>query len=617
MVNLKTACNSINRELMESDAKNYQIMDSWEEESRDKSTNISSALNIIEFILSTDPQEDLSENDTINTRTQQLSATICQPEIKPTETSEKDSRSTDKNRQPGSSHECTTEAKDRNIDQETVQRGLGRRGSSDSRAETVVSGGISRSITDSKNGTQNTENIDLNEIRKMDKDSIEGKMRQSADVPSEISGSDGIFTTEQSRNSDHGRSLESIGTPDTRSISVVTAATPDDEEEILMRNSRMKKSSSTHQEDDKRIKKGGKGKDWFKKSKDTDNQISTSDHRSISKGQKKISKTTTTNTDTKGQTETQAEPSETQSPSWNLTIDNNTDRAEQTSTTPPTATPRSTSTKESIRTNSESKPKTQKTNGKERKDTEESNRFTERAITLLQNLGVIQSTSKLDLYQDKRVVCVANVLNNVDTASKIDFLAGLVIGVSMDNDTKLIQIQNEMLNLKADLKKMDESHRRLIENQREQLSLITSLISNLKIMTERGGKKDQNESNERVSMIKTKLKEEKIKKTRFDPLMEAQGIDKNIPDLYRHAGNTLENDVQVKSEILNSYNESNATRLIPKKVSSTMRSLVAVINNSNLSQSTKQSYINELKHCKSDEEVSELMDMFNEDINNC
>nr|AWD84960.1 phosphoprotein [Human respirovirus 3] len=602
---------------MESDAKNYQIMDSWEEESRDKSTNISSALNIIEFILSTDPQEDLSENDTINTRTQQLSATICQPEIKPTETSEKDSRSTDKNRQSGSSHECTTEAKDRNIDQETVQRGPGRRGSSDSRAETVVSRGISRSITDSKNGTQNTENIDLNEIRKMDKDSIEGKMRQSADVPSEISGSDGIFTTEQSRNSDHGRSLESIGTPDTRSISVVTAATPDDEEEILMRNSRMKKSSSTHQEDDKRIKKGGKGKDWFKKSKDTDNQTSTSDHRSISKGQKKISKTTTTNTDTKGQTETQTEPSETQSPSWNLTIDNNTDRAEQTSTAPPTATPRSTSTKESIRTNSESKPKTQKTNGKERKDTEESNRFTERAITLLQNLGVIQSTSKLDLYQDKRVVCVANVLNNVDTASKIDFLAGLVIGVSMDNDTKLIQIQNEMLNLKADLKKMDESHRRLIENQREQLSLITSLISNLKIMTERGGKKDQNESNERVSMIKTKLKEEKIKKTRFDPLMEAQGIDKNIPDLYRHAGNTLENDVQVKSEILSSYNESNATRLIPKKVSSTMRSLVAVINNSNLSQSTKQSYINELKHCKSDEEVSELMDMFNEDVNNC
>nr|ARB07451.1 phosphoprotein [Human respirovirus 3] len=602
---------------MESDAKNYQIMDSWEEESRDKSTNISSALNIIEFILSTDPQEDLSGNDTINTRTQQLSATICQPEIKPTETSKKDSGSTDKNRQSGSSHEYTTEAKDRNIDQETVQRGPGRRGSSDSRAEAVVSGGISRSITDSKNGTQNTENIDLNEIGKMDKDSIEGKMRQSTDVPSEISGSDGIFTTEQSRNSDHGRSLESISTPDTRSISVVTAATPDDEEEILMRNSRMKKSSATHQEDDKRIKKGGKRKDWFKKSKDTDNQISTSDHRTTSKGQKKISKTTTTNTDTKGQTETQTEPSETQPLSWNLTIDNNTDRAEQTSTTPPTATPRSTSTKESIRTNSESKPKTQKTNGKEKKDTEESNRFTERAITLLQNLGVIQSTSKLDLYQDKRVVCVANVLNNVDTASKIDFLAGLVIGVSMDNDTKLIQIQNEMLNLKADLKKMDESHRRLIENQREQLSLITSLISNLKIMTERGGKKDQNESNERVSMIKTKLKEEKIKKTRFDPLMEAQGIDKNIPDLYRHAGNTLENDLQVKSEILSSYNESNATRLIPKKVSSTMRSLVAVINNSNLSQSTKQSYINELKHCKSDEEVSELMDMFNEDVNNC
>nr|AGT75219.1 phosphoprotein [Human respirovirus 3] len=602
---------------MESDAKNYQIMDSWEEESRDKSTNISSALNIIEFILSTDPQEDLSENDTINTRTQQLSATICQPEIKPTETSKKDSGSTDKNRQSGSSHEYTTEAKDRNIDQETVQRGPGRRGSSDSRAEAVVSGGISRSITDSKNGTQNTENIDLNEIGKMDKDSIEGKMRQSADVPSEISGSDGIFTTEQSRNSDYGRSLESISTSDTRSISVVTAATPDDEEEILMRNSRMKKSSVTHQEDDKRIKKGGKGKDWFKKSKDTDNQISTSDHRTTSKGQKKISKTTTTNTDTKGQTEIQTESSETQPLSWNLTIDNNTDRAEQTSTTPPTATPRSTNTKESIRTNSESKPKTQKTNGKERKDTEESNRFTERAITLLQNLGVIQSTSKLDLYQDKRVVCVANVLNNVDTASKIDFLAGLVIGVSMDNDTKLIQIQNEMLNLKADLKKMDESHRRLIENQREQLSLITSLISNLKIMTERGGKKDQNESNERVSMIKTKLKEEKIKKTRFDPLMEAQGIDKNIPDLYRHAGNTLENDLQVKSEILSSYNESNATRLIPKKVSSTMRSLVAVINNSNLSQSTKQSYINELKHCKSDEEVSELMDMFNEDVNNC
>nr|WOW96572.1 W protein [Human respirovirus 3] len=253
---------------MENDAKNYQIMDSWEEESRDKSTNISSALNIIEFILSTDPQEDISENDTINTRTQQLSATICQPEIKPTETSQKDSGSIDKNRQSGSSHECATEAKDRNIDQETVQRGPGRRSSSDSRAETMVSGGISRSITDSKNGTQNTEDIDLNEIRKMDKNTIEGKMRQSADVSSEISGSDVIPTTEQSRNSDHGRSLESISTPDTRSISVITAATPDDEEEILMKNSRMKKSSSTHQEDDKRIKKGGeKGKTGLRNQK--------------------------------------------------------------------------------------------------------------------------------------------------------------------------------------------------------------------------------------------------------------------------------------------------------------------------------------------------------------
>lgn len=161
---------------------------------------------------------------------------------------------------------------------------------------------------------------------------------------------------------------------------------------------------------------------------------------------------------------------------------------------------------------------------------------------------------------------------------------------------------------------MDESHRRLIENQKEQLSLITSLISNLKIMTERGGKKDQVETSGRTPMIKTKMKEEKIRKVKFDPLMETQGIEKNVPDLYRSTEKAPESDVQIKSEISRLSDESNATRLIPKRISSTMRSLIIIINNSSLSSKAKQSYINELKLCKSDEEVSELMDMFNEDI---
>nr|ACA24948.1 phosphoprotein P [Swine parainfluenza virus 3] len=593
---------------MEDNVQNNQIMDSWEEGSGDKSSDISSALDIIEFILNTDSQENTADSNEINTGATRLSTTIYQLESKTTETSKENSGPANKNRQFGASHERATETKDRNVNQKTVQGGYRRGSSPDSRTETMVTRGISRSSPDPNNGTQIQEDIDYNEVGEMDKDSTKREMRQFKDVPVKVSGSDAIPPTKQDGDGDDGRGLESISTSDSGYTSIVTAATLDDEEELLMKNNRPRKYQSTPQNSDKGIKKGSG------RPKDTDKQSPILDYELNSKGSKKSQKILKASTNTGEPTRSQSGSQGKRITSWNILNSESGNRAESTNQTHQTSISGQNHTMGPSRTTSEPRTKTQKTDGKEREDTEKSTRFTERAITLLQNLGVIQSAAKLDLYQDKRVVCVANVLNNADTASKIDFLAGLMIGVSMDHDVKLNQIQNEILSLKTDLKKMDESHRRLIENQKEQLSLITSLISNLKIMTERGGKKDQPEPSGRTSMIKTKAKEERIKKVRFDPLMETQGIEKNIPDLYRSIEKTPENDTQIKSEINRLNDESNATRLVPRRISSTMRSLIIIINNSNLSSKAKQSYINELKLCKSDEEVSELMDMFNEDV---
>nr|BBM60785.1 phosphoprotein [Respirovirus bovis] len=597
---------------MEDNVQNNQIMDSWEERPGDKSSDISSALDIIEFILSTDPQESAVSDNENGTGVTRLSTTIHRPDPQSTKTGEENSGSTNEDRQLGTSYKYTAETKDRVVNQEAIQ-GRNRRGSSsDSRTETMVIRRITGGSSDPDNGTEIQENLDYNETREVDKNPTKGKVRQLENVPVKVSRSDAIPPAKSDGNSDDGGSLESISTPNPRHTSLVTTATPDDEEELISKNKRSKRHQPTTQRDNKEIKKGGEEEIW--KQADIDHQSSRLDYEPDFKGSKRNQRTLKTGTDAGEPTRIQNGSQRKRITSWNIINNKSSNREEQTVRNPQRSVHGQKQTMVSDRSAPEQQVKAQKTNGEERKDTEESTQFTERAITLLQSLGVIQSAAKLDLYQDKRVVCVANVLNNADTASKIDFLAGLMIGVSMDQDNRLNQIQNEIIDLKTDLKKMDESHRRLIENQKEQLSLITSLISNLKIMTERGGKKDQVETSGRTPMIKTKMKEEKIRKVKFDPLMETQGIEKNVPDLYRSIEKAPESDVQIKSEISRLSDESNATRLIPKRISSTMRSLIIIINNSSLSSKAKQSYINELKLCKSDEEVSELMDMFNEDI---
>lgn len=597
---------------MENNVQNNQVMDSWEEGSGDKSSNISSALNIIEFILSTDPQEGTTINTGTNTGVTKLSTTIHQLDPKTTETSEENSGSTNENSQSGTSYQCSTETKDRNINQEIIQ-GRDRRGSSpDCRTETMVVGRIPGSSSDPNNGAKIQENSDYNEIRKVDTDSLEREVRQPENVSAEISRSDAISSTKPDGNSNDGRGLESISTSNPRNTSIVTTATPRDEEELLMKNKKSRRHQPATQVDNERIKK--RGEDGSGRQTDINTQPPTLDNESDHKGSRKNPRISKINTGTEEPTRSQIGSQGNKTASWNTINNKNNNWEEQATRNSQRSAQGQRQPMGPNRPTPEQRVKTKKTKEEERKDTEESTQFTERAITLLQNLGVIQSAAKLDLYQDKRVVCVANVLNNADTASKIDFLAGLMIGISMDHDNKLNQIQNEILVLKNDLKKMDESHRRLIENQKEQLSLITSLISNLKIMTERGGKKEQAEANGRIPMIKTKTKEEKTKKVRFDPLMETQGIGKNIPDLYRSIDDTTESDIQIRSGTNGLNSESNATRLVPKRISSTMRSLIVVINNSNLSSGIKQSYINELRLCKSDEEISELMEMFNEDI---
>nr|WGO82089.1 W protein [Wild boar parainfluenza virus 3] len=242
---------------MEDNVQNNQIMDSWEEGSGDKSSDISSALDIIEFILNTDSQENTADSNEINTGATRLSTTIYQLESKTTETSKENSGPANKNRQFGASHERATETKDRNVNQKTVQGGYRRGSSPDSRTETMVTRGISRSSPDPNNGTQIQEDIDYNEVGEMDKDSTKREMRQFKDVPVKVSGSDAIPPTKQDGDGDDGRGLESISTSDSGYTSIVTAATLDDEEELLMKNNRPRKYQSTPQNSDKGIKKGG------------------------------------------------------------------------------------------------------------------------------------------------------------------------------------------------------------------------------------------------------------------------------------------------------------------------------------------------------------------------
>nr|WNS50112.1 phosphoprotein [Ovine parainfluenza virus 3] len=624
---------------MDNNVEDNKIMDSWEERAENRSADISSALDIIEFILSNDTQENANIENRIGTGEVDLSATIPYTKFQTTEPYKKDSRSSDKNRWSRTSHKYTTKTESGDVDQEVVQRRDRRGSSTDNRIEIMGIGRLPGSIADLEHGSQIQENTDHDEVREVDKDPLEREIRQLEDVPIKISGGDTIPSAEQGGDNNDGGSLEFVSAPYSRGADVITTATPSDEEELLAKNTRQRKNPSEYQQDNQEIKKGKREEKKWSKGERREGQQRREEGEKRERGEK---------TET-GRGIEPMPPLAIQSPQIGASRENQTVSESQTRRTDPTKTTsgnqrerptpldpctkgqhtqahRSShgaqrSTGDQSRTprpkasTQGSQTESRKKSGEEKKNTEESTQYTEKAITLLQSLGVIQSAAKLDLYQDKRIVYAANVLNNVDIASKIDFLAGLMIGVSIDNDSKLNQIQNEIMDLKNELKRVDESHRRLIENQKEQLSLIISLISNLKIITERGGRKDQAELSDRMPMVRTKTKEEKAKKVRFDPLMESQGDDRNIPDLYRNTEKIPENDQQIRSDIHLSNNDSNATRLVPKRTNNTMRSLAIIINNSNLSATSKQSYINELKLCKSDEEVSELMELFNEDIN--
>nr|AXA98669.1 phosphoprotein [Caprine parainfluenza virus 3] len=624
---------------MDNNAEDNKIMDSWEERAENRSADISSALDIIEFILNNDTQENANIENRIETGEVDLSATIPYTKFQTTEPYKKDSRSTDKNRWSRTSHKYTTKTESGDVDQEVVQRRDRRGSSTDNRIEIMGIGRLPRGIADPEHGSQIQENTDHDEVRKVDKDPLEREIRQLEDVPIKISGGDTIPSAEQGGDSNDGGSLEFVSAPYSRGADVITIATPSDEEELLAKNTRQRKNPPEYQQDNQEIKKGKREEKKWSKGERREGQ----QRREEGEKREREEKIET------GRGIDPVPPLAIQSPQIGASRENQTVSESQTKRTDPTKTTggnqrerptpldpctkgqhtqahrlshgaqRSTGDQSGTFrpkvSTQESQVESRKKSGEEKKNTEESTQYTEKAITLLQSLGVIQSAAKLDLYQDKRIVYAANVLNNVDIASKIDFLAGLMIGVSIDNDNKLNQIQNEIMDLKNDLKRVDESHRRLIENQKEQLSLIISLISNLKIITERGGRKDQTELSDRMPMVRTKTKEEKAKKVRFDPLMESQGDDRNIPDLYRNTEKAPENDQQIRSDIHLSNNDSNATRLVPKRTNNTMRSLAIIINNSNLSATSKQSYINELKLCKSDEEVSELMELFNEDIN--
>nr|WHS26631.1 W protein [Respirovirus bovis] len=242
---------------MEDNVQNNQIMDSWEERSGDKSSDISSALDIIEFILSTDPQESAVSDNENGAGVTRLSTTIHRPDPKSTKTGEENSGSTNEDRQLGTSYKCTAETKDRVVNQEAIQ-GRNRRGSSsDSRTETMVIRRITRGSSDPDNGTEIQENLDYNETREVDKNPTKGKVRQLENVPVKVPRSDAIPPAKSDGNSDDGGSLESISTPNPRHTSLVTTATPDDEEELLSKNKRSKRHQLTNQRDNKEIKKGG------------------------------------------------------------------------------------------------------------------------------------------------------------------------------------------------------------------------------------------------------------------------------------------------------------------------------------------------------------------------
>nr|WHS26612.1 V protein [Respirovirus bovis] len=246
---------------MEDNAQNNQIMDSWEERSGDKSSDISSALDIIEFILSTDPQESAVSDNENGAGVTRLSTTIHRPDPKSTKTGEENSGPTNEDRQLGTSYKCTAETKDRVVNQEAIQ-GRNRRGSSsDSRTETMVIRRITRGSSDPDTGTEIQENLDYNETREVDKNPTKGKVRQLENVPVKVPRSDAIPPAKSDGNSDDGGSLESISTPNPRHTSLVTTATPDDEEELLSKNKRSKRHQLTNQRDNKEIKKGGRGGD--------------------------------------------------------------------------------------------------------------------------------------------------------------------------------------------------------------------------------------------------------------------------------------------------------------------------------------------------------------------
>lgn len=198
----------------------------------------------------------------------------------------------------------------------------------------------------------------------------------------------------------------------------MTTATPDDEEELISKNKRSKMHQLTNQRDNKEIKKGRGGD--LEASRHRPSVIQTGPRTRLQRIEEEPEDPQDQHRCRGTNKNTEWVPKE-----ENHILEHPQQQEQQSRGTDsqksPTISTRTEANNGIRQISPEQQVKAQKTNGEERKDTEESTQFTERAITLLQSLGVIQSAAKLDLYQDKRVVCVANVLNNADTASKIDF----------------------------------------------------------------------------------------------------------------------------------------------------------------------------------------------------
>lgn len=487
-------------------------------------------------------------------------------------TSTQDHRSSEESRISRRTGESKTETHARIFDQQDIHRASRRGTSPNPLPENMGNERNTRIDEDPPNERGHQRSVPTDEDRKMAENSNKREEDQAEGFPEEVRGSTPLSNDGESRTNNNGRSMETSSTHSTRITDVITNPSPELEDAVLQRNKRRQTTIKRNQT----------------RSERTQNPEL---HKSTSGDSSNLE-------DHNTKTSPRVPPLKNEEPAAAQKNNHNhrktkyaTNNANNNTKSPPTPEHDATANEEGT-----------------------SNTSVDEMAKLLVSLGVMKSQHEFELSRSASHVFAKRMLKSANYQEVTFNLCGMLLSVEKSLEKEVEENRTLLKQIQEEIDSSRDLHKRFSEYQKEQNSLMMANLSTLHIITDRGGKTGDPSDTTRSPSVFTKGKDNKVKKTRFDPSMEALGTQEFKPDLIRE--DELRDDI--RNPVLEEYNNepqaSNASRLIPSTEKHTLHSLKLVIENSPLSRVEKKAYIKSLYKCRTNQEVKNVMELFEEDI---